>query len=432
MVISCAITRFEPEGYIEDVDNPFSESSELFVPIDFALPSTAGYMTCAKSKIVVDSVRWPVYRLSIPDQFVNMRSPLDQFVNEDGIDSPSEIDAMIYVMPACETTGTPEPVCRSDFTETACFPFCAAARLTGSRNNGMLLYSASDWTEHVELVNQDCSTNFAANSTDITYTMDDSLDKVYGETISYGYDLLAGKTTISAWDPSQQKCVFNDAISSRMLKTKDVAAELGDYGVILLPEQPFALAGDVVLTSTIIDGLYYVKVQRMYGLQGTGMFSLVMVNNQLPANAPCFTQANCDAQVGNPDYFVIPYNWYESPLNHNPAVASKWGVFFAVNPSLRMFSEYFKKCKNETSLLQFQTTSSYGPIRIWRVDAFAYHDPLYAQASSTGTSVEVEDAFSGFTDMFNCAQKFNVMVTSMEYLNDANIVVQILYTKPSY
>jgi hypothetical protein len=436
MVITCAIARYEPEAYAQGSDTPFYNADEQIVPLDFALPSTARYMKCAETKIVVDSVRWPLYRLSIPDRFLNMKNMYDKFINEDSVDGPTEIDAMVWVMPACATDGVPSPACTSSFSVTACFPFCAAARLTGSRNNGMLLYSAKDWTEHIQLINRDCSATFSAESSNITYTLDEDLPSVYGGLISHNFDLLDGKTTVSGWDPRQQACVFSTAVQSRMLNTRDLGAELNDYkvnplGSILLDEQPFAFAGDVVLTSVKVDGIYYVKVQRMYGLQGTSMFTLVTVNAMLRANAPCNTPGACDDSYLE-GHVITPYSWFESPTNHNPAVASKWGVFFAVNPSLRMFSEFFKKCKNQTSTLQYSVTSSYGPIRIWRVDAYAYNDPLKAPAASTGMSVELENAFSGITDDFHCAQKFNVMVTSMEYLDDANIVVKVLYTKPSY
>ena len=440
MQITCAVARYNAELADMDVNTSSWQRNveNTVVPIEFALPSTAGYMTCAETKIVVDSVRWPVYRLSVPDEFVNWKSPLNEFVNDDGIDTPTEIDAVIWVIPACSTTGAAEPVCRKDFPDTACFPFCAAARQSGSRNNGMLLYSAADWSTHVQLLRRDCASQFPADSGDISYSTDAStLPKDYGGLIEQPRDFLVGTTRVSAWDPASQSCVYNDIVSSRLLSQTYTDSEMSAYGAVLLPEQPFAVAGDVVLTSLLDgNGQHVVKVQRMYGLEGSDAFTLVTVNSRLPANAPCFSPESCvQRDVVNPQHFTVPYSWFSTPLNHNPAVASKWGVFFAVNPSLRMFSEFFKFCDPATrtqSQLQYSVTTSYAPIRIWRVDAFAYHDPGGQEVDSSGAWVELEDPFLKVLDEYQCSQFFNVMVTSMEYLNDANIVVQVLYTRPSY
>lgn len=439
MQITCAIARYSPElaGVRTDEPNATWRSTlaETLVTVDFALPSTAGYMTCAESKIVVDSVRWPVYRVAVPGEFRDLRRPLDEFVNADGVDGPVEIDAVVWVVPACSTTGAAEPVCRADFPDTACFPFCAAVRRTGAHNDGLLLYSAADWETHVQLLRRDCSASFDAASADISYGTD-ARPKAYTGAVERRADFYGGSATISAWDAATRQCVYNDVVSSRLQRQALTDSEISRYGAVLLPEQPFAVAGDVVLTATQDSaGRHLVKVQRMYGLEGSDMVTLITVNNRLPANAPCFTPEECVSRgVVNEQDFTVPYSWFSTPLNHNPAVASKWAVFFAVNPSLRMFSEFFKYCKGDpTSQLQFAPTTSYAPIRLWRVDAFAYHDPENGhEADSTGAWVELEDPFLKQLDAHHCSQSFNVMVTSMEYLNDANIAVQVLHTRPSY
>jgi hypothetical protein len=61
MQIHCSIARYQSEQSEEAMD-PLG----LHVPVTFALASTAEYLECKRVKIVVDSVRWPVSRLSKP------------------------------------------------------------------------------------------------------------------------------------------------------------------------------------------------------------------------------------------------------------------------------------------------------------------------------------------------------------------------------
>jgi hypothetical protein len=107
-------------------------------------------------------------------------------------------------------------------------------------------------------------------------------------------------------------------------------------------------------------------------------------------------------------------------------------VFYAVNPSLDMFSQFSVWCQGGSAKLQIMALSTYGGIRLWRVDAFAYTTPD-ADVGSTGASVELPDVFLSMTnDSSICGTPFNVIVTSMEYLNENNIAVQVLRAAPKY
>jgi hypothetical protein len=60
--------------------------------------------------------------------------------------SCSSIDATIWVAPLC-TSGTQDVqlACISVFTEASCYPYCMAARPTGSGADALILYNAKDW-----------------------------------------------------------------------------------------------------------------------------------------------------------------------------------------------------------------------------------------------------------------------------------------------
>ncbi|KAJ1466371.1 hypothetical protein T484DRAFT_1861836 [Baffinella frigidus] len=95
MEIHCSIARYQSEEADEALD-----PSGLHVPVTFALKSTAHYMQCSQAKIVVDSVRWPISRLSKPGSLAtggrNWNNPLDELASNDGTDSPAEADAVIW------------------------------------------------------------------------------------------------------------------------------------------------------------------------------------------------------------------------------------------------------------------------------------------------------------------------------------------------
>jgi hypothetical protein len=226
-------------------------------------------------------------------------------------------------------------------------------------------------------------------------------------------------------------CVAADTITSRVGWA--ASADLYErYESILLEGQPFAMAGSVALVPVNnADGTVAVRVQRLYGEQGSDSFTLVTTHSELPALAPCETLSACD-QLPRDDLVSIPYPWSASPARHNPAVETRWGVFYAVNPSLDMFSQFSVWCQGGSAKLQIQALSTYGGIRIWRVDAFAFTTPD-ADIGTTGRSVEVPDVFLSRTnDSSICGSAFNVIVTSMEYINENNIAVQVMHAAPAY
>jgi hypothetical protein len=439
MQIHCSIARYQSEDADEALD-----PNGLHVPVSFALPSTAAFMTCAGSKIVVDSVRWPVSRLSVPGSLGsggrNWRNPLNDLASDDGTDGPHEADAILWVMPACRSEGRYDPVCSRTFKESACYPYCMAVRTRGSQSQGLTLYNADDWARNVQLQRRDCggasqnpSSLISAFEDNANYESTPSKDTI--AVISDSKDpmgrVITVKASTSAYDPATMTCVAADTITSRVgwAASADIYER---YESILMEGQPFAMAGSVALVSVKnADDSVAVKVQRLYGEQGSDSFTLVTTHSNLPAIKPCETLSTC-TKLPRDDLVSIPYPWSSSPARHNPAVETRWGVFYAVNPSLDMFSQFALWCQGGSAKLQIMALSTYGGIRIWRVDAFAYTTPD-ADVGSTGASVEMPDVFLSMTnDSTICGSPFNVIVTSMEYLNENNIAVQVMRAAPVY
>ena len=74
------------------------------------------------------------------------------------------------------------------------------------------------------------------------------------------------------------------------------------------------------------------------------------------------------------DKLPIPYSFSDMSGVQHPAVSTRSSVFFAVNPSLAMFKGFARGCLTEGYewSLQLSALSSYAPIKIWRIDPFAY------------------------------------------------------------
>jgi hypothetical protein len=437
MQIHCSVARYQSDQAEEAMD-----PNGLHVPVTFALSTTAEYMTCGEVKIVVDSVRWPLSRLSKPGSIAtggrSWTNPLNELASTDGTDGPMEADAVIWVIPACRAEGILSAVCERKFTKAACFPYCLAVRPTRSSSQGLVLYNADDWARNIQLMNRDCRGEHVTSdglANKVLYMDSSEVPKDYDGVVQDKLDPF-GKTTVMTsgsvtYDTVAMKCVASPTVSSR-INVAQVASIHNRYESILMDDQPFAVAGGCALIPVYKDdGTVAVRVQRLYGDEGTDSFTMVTIHDELPAIKPCDMQSTCDELPRN-DRVSIPYAWYASPARHNPAVETRWGIFYAVNPSMDMFSEFVKYCQDKASRLQVQALSSYGGIRIWRVDAFAFTS-VDDQTTATGASVEIPDAFGSLTDDTSiCGNMFNVIVTSMEYLNQDNIAIQVMHAAPAY
>ncbi|KAJ1468673.1 hypothetical protein T484DRAFT_3629597 [Baffinella frigidus] len=483
MEIECSILRYDP-GVVGADQEVMDAASPHFVPLAFAVPAAALYMRCATTKITVDSARFPLWRqggYSEVGKGVNYDDPMDsEFTHTDGVDGPDEIDAVVWVVPACNADSI-DPACQSAMVDAGCFPYCLAARRRATRNNGLTLYSANDWVNKVQLMDHDCSATLKAGTASdvVAYQFEggassgsvnsassgsvnsassgsvnsassgsvnsassgsvnsaSSVNSSYKGLVSNGIDLLNGQLFLSeSWDPRTNDCTYNPSSTSRVDRGTLITAgsTMERFKSVLLPGQPFAVAGETALT-IVPPGPghsgYAIRVQRLFGQQGIGFVSLVTVNSELPANAPCITMQDCGnadkASNLNRGIATVPYSVFSDPSTHNPAAMTKWGVVYAANPSYAMFSQLFRYCQEGDTALQFQLLSSFGPIRLWRVDAFAYDDPGGVRAVKTGSFVEIPDGFQSDQHDDFCGRVFNVRVSSIEYLNDQNVAVQVL------
>jgi hypothetical protein len=112
-------------------------------------------------------------------------------------------------------------------------------------------------------------------------------------------------------------------------------------------------------------------------------------------------------------------------LGAAPATSSKNYVFYASNPDYNVFDAYFEYCSKpagELGKFGLLITSSYGPIRIYRVSAY-----VRCSAYSCGANLVRSIDLDGFSSDYDskCSGEFNTSVTHLEYLNEDNIAVVV-------
>lgn len=447
MRIECALALKDPVFGTNIAKNV--QMSNVF-DVVFQQRSTANYMTCSMTQISVQTVRWPVSR------FVS--SSDDPFAVASAV-RKSVVDATIWVSPLCTSSSTKVPeVCMPLFKAAACYPYCMASRLKGSGADGLVLYNANEWHDRVHLMHRDCSSQqldrqggpvsavaqktayFLPNGTSSSMSSMDLRSSV--ETTAPVTPVPGSSVVLRKWDSSTGTCINANMAMSMM--GKDVMNALlpssaNVFRSILMVEQPFAYAGDVTLTAVRLgNGEFAVSVSRLYGSEDNE-FTMVNVQQNFPAHPPADTP-KLILKDNRVDKLPIPYSFSDMSGVQHPAVSTKSSVFFAVNPSLAMFKGFASGCatKGMEWRTQLVALSSYAPIRVWKIDPFAYcphgGNSQKMQCSGRVHFADIPGAFteiqantsSHIFDINKCEMKFSVSVVGLEHINDENIAVTVL------
>ena len=269
MRITCALALYEQASY----GDAFSPQSDLTFNVKFQTRSTAQYMTCKESQISVKSVRWPSTRFTR-----GREGDLEDTCQSRG--DCNTIDATIWVAPLCSSdAGRQQEVCSPLFKLAACYPYCMAARRSGSAADGLVLYSALDWKERVHIMNRDCGVKThldnpvdAVNAQQASYLPQGNNEqdrRNVVETVTLT-DILQGSVRTVNWDPDLG-CVEAPGTYSVMGNNvhegyRGDTPQSNRFRSLLMPGQPFAFAGDTTLTAVKNhDGTWWVKMDRLYG-----------------------------------------------------------------------------------------------------------------------------------------------------------------------
>jgi len=223
-------------------------------------------------------------------------------------------------------------------------------------------------------------------------------------------------------------------------------SEYTGHSSIILDDQPFLFAGDLALTAVQgqvgLDGkpTWSISVQRIFGSQANE-FTVIPLNQNIPSLGPCKTPSNCDnidiqCQSASGCKAAIPYGYDHTSNGHVLGTTTQRYLFWVTNPSLEPFYAFSVYCKNRnnnnTNKLQISVISSYGGIRLWRMDPYIYCPEINGvrecpEQQSVLTRLVQSLDFEEFDEAL-CDVPFNVMAVDLDYVNEDNLALTVLRT----
>ena len=220
---------------------PLDQLTDSYVvPVEFDVPTTSFYMGCGRSVVRLESIRWPVTRYTSPNS---------------GMGASPVAEAALYMRPACSSEHI-DVVCVETFRLAGCYPYCMALWTKGYTGS-MVLRSGPEWSNTVAMVSRDCGLH--------------SWDVQSGQIASMTANLRQNSGVRSTWMDAEvqlnsSQCVYAPNTFSRMLR--NVTNAYSSYRSVRMGDQPFAFAGDLILTAvnTVGDN-WGIDVQRIWGNQ---------------------------------------------------------------------------------------------------------------------------------------------------------------------
>jgi hypothetical protein len=246
------------------------------IPINFQLPSTAGFLHCNKITVRVETIRWPVNRYTAT-LIQRTDGGYEQDVGCSLKGTCVQADAVVWIRPMCSVDGI-DLVCVQSFKEASCFPFCMGLHVKNSGNQRIIMYGANEWNEGVTLLKRDCALfnmTLDTGNSGVVVNLPDSL-----------FPNLIGRAS------SSLGCVQNPYTNSRLSRSTTIEYE--QHSSVILDDQPFLFANDLALTAVKVNvdmngkPVYVIKVQRLFGNQANE-FTLISLNQYIPSMGPCQT-----------------------------------------------------------------------------------------------------------------------------------------------
>ena len=138
--------------------------------------------------------------------------------------------------------------------------------------------------------------------------------------------------------------------------------------------QPFAVAGDVMLTlkTNEISGEDHVVVTRLYdgggGLFGVGE-QLTLISNHRPVPViDCQSSDNeCASEALDRGAILRPKSYFEYTSDHVSAVNSRWAIHWAENPEIGVLNAIINYCAVHVASTTVIVDSSWSPARVWTI-----------------------------------------------------------------
>jgi hypothetical protein len=411
----------------------------FFLPLSGAIPTGetgmdvwfqdqtwASQLTCASVEITVRSLRWPVRRYegkSVPFGASTTEMPNIDCLTRGTCES---VDATIWLVPRCDLL--PAVQCSDVATGTSCFPFCMAARISGSRNANPVFVNAATWRAGKQILMRDCAKEVQTPAAAVNSFF--LRDGGGGSTMSYGQTTLSGAAGDSQLFVRGDGSTCGPGVNMASWVPTNAAPDSTAYAYVRRTGQPFVIAGDsMLLEFPQSDGNTLVEVERLtgnqrdeYTLARGGWGGLLAAPKRLVP----IGEFNMDVR----DRIVVPMDYVATRV---VATNSRNYVFYASNPDLQVFQSYLDYCRDRSNLpkVQVMALSSYAPLRVYRVRA-------YCQEGCTDLSRQYTfDSFSNGTFTVgsfqrDCGRVYNASIDSLEYVNEQNIAVVVQTADRTY
>jgi len=419
-----------------DMDSAYNMST--IHNINFDTVRTDG-MTCARTMVRVVPLKFSKRRMGVPagvGRDVDQNDPYNIFGLSGTQVSPFSVDAAIYVQPLCGGEG-PECLPLTD----SCYPWCMGLHVAGLGGQNISIMNAVRWEEYVSVRQTDCGVELDDGRKTCAPT--NKLSVMVAT-------LMDGKEQPSRCGLPTTMCVTNDHVVSSIAVQEyaqgshTLAALKKSTGpVVRTSDQPFAVAGDFMLT--ILESRQWqqvrreVVVSRLYDA-GSGMFGLAeeltIVRNRRRVEAVvCQTidSTGCYATAAKNGLIVMPVSYFSYDNGRIPAASSKWAVHWAVNPDPAVLSPLYHYCATEQAVLSVIVRSSWSAARVWSLRTGRAQDMFYAESlpgeEMSLVSYMVVPGFQSGED-FSCTKVSSLKVVALEYINAQNVLVTVLEGRP--
>lgn len=429
--------------YVGFHDNETAHNASTVHEITFTDDHVRTLMQCSNTLIRVHSLRFSRKR------FADSRTPAplnDLFDTRRMYGELPPVshtaDAAVYIQPRC-SDGAGFGACFD--TLDTCFPFCLGLHLAGQTGANITAHNAKRWDEFLTFAQVECVGGFAdfvADCDGLGVSSQQLGDGSFGVREQAVCDLQVCSADASSHTAIELARLAEGAPLTGALRNR---SDTGYGGWVRLDEQPFVVAGDVMLRivsrpegrrlvlTRLFDhnaGQFSLQHEQLGLLHGEGAEVHADTICQTLDDNECYNNAVAAGQL------VLPPSYFTSQqLNYVPAAASEWAVHWAVNPENIVYESRILRCQG-ILVEDIALPSSYGVPRIWTLhtmraaafdtEAATAQEPAGVSFMTIPNWFDPNAPFSG--DKSQCHTMFGMRVTDLEYIDEQNVLVTVLTT----
>ena len=430
--IICATVPYESMQADEVSSNTSSIVHTVFYPA-----GAAKYMACSRTQIRVSPLRFSRKRASLAgDDGVDFsyRDSLNSMQSAARGHHKNVADAAVYVQPKCrgaECVGA-----------TTCFPFCMGLHMGGQSAQSITLFNAKEWEESVNIAQLDCAGMDDTTSEECDVTGIRSMSEAYQFMTS-----TCVETPVCTASDFMHSHVPTDRLKTmpgHNMPNSTIDIQKQYWQAVRLQEQPFVVAGDVMLFH-VKQPVSQVVVTRLFDnnrgdyMLGNEQLTLASSEHAIPV-VYCASARDtgdgesCAAESMHQGRLVLDSaSQVVDNVNNRvvyQAAASEWGVHWISNPDSTVIGPKFDRCREQSATLDTYVWSSYAEPRIWTLKTMRLSN-MGGPAPQTQHMVSYMLVPGWLQQSTDCDQQVNLKVISLEYINSENILVSVLHTSPA-